>query len=270
MSYLQLRADMRIFYEIDEWTDPWTKPESVVLIHGFTECTEAWRAWVPHLGRRYRVIRFDQHGFGQSSPVTSTSAFTTAGFVDTAARIITDLAGGAAHVIGAKSGGLIAIELARLRPKLVNTITLASTPLAPPQPHQWLQHMETHGVRSWAQETMPPRLGSSMPEAGMQWWIDLMGRTAIETARAYMQWVSNIDVGATLHEVKCPALVLTTKSPRRAYSRSDVDIYRERLPHAQIVAMPGDGYHVAATTPDECARVTLEFLAGYSYSATRE
>ncbi|MNC93057.1 hypothetical protein D3C83_95980 [compost metagenome] len=76
-----------------------------------------------------------------------------------------------------------------------------------------------------------------------------------------MRWVSSIDVGATLGEVRCPALVLTTSQPRRAYSRSDIDLYRERLPHAQIVALAGDGYHVAASYPDECARAMLEFLA---------
>ena len=88
-----------------------------------------------------------------------------------------------------------------------------------------------------------------------------MGSTRIETARAYMRWVSNIDVGATLHEVKCQVLVLTTESPRRAYSRSDIDLYSEKLPRAEIVALPVDGYHVGATAPDECARITLEFLA---------
>ena len=38
-------------------------------------------------------------------------------------------------------------------------------------------------------------------------------------------------------------------------------IYREKLPHAEIVALPVDGYHVGATDPDECARIALEFLA---------
>jgi pimeloyl-ACP methyl ester carboxylesterase len=264
MPHLNLNPDTRLYYEIDDWTDPWATSETVVLIHGFTESTEAWRAWVPHLGRRYRVIRFDQPGFGRSSAVTSETVFTTESFVDAAARVITDIGGGAAHVVGAKSGGLVAIELARLRPALVRTITLASVPLAPPQPSQWLEHMEAHGVRSWAKETMPPRLGSRMPAEGIEWWIDLMGSTAIETARAYMRWVSGIDVGATLHEVSCPALVLTTTTPRRAYSRSDIDVYRERLPHARIVALPGDGYHVGASDPDECARITRKFIAAHA------
>jgi 3-oxoadipate enol-lactonase len=260
MPYLTIN-DCKLFYEIDDYTDPWSAPETVLLIHGFTESTPAWRAWVPHLARRYRVIRFDQLGFGQSGPVENDHAFTTARFVEHAAQIITQLGGGAAHVAGAKSGGLVAIELARLKPALVKTLTLASVPLDPPQPGNWLAHMEAHGVKSWARETMPPRLGTSMPPEGFEWWVNLMGATRIETARAYMHWVGNIDVGATLNEVKCPALVLTTESPRRAYSRSDIDVYREKLPQAQIVALPVDGYHVGATAPDDCARAMLAFLA---------
>ena len=254
-------STLHLNQQVDDWTDPWTAAESVLLIHGFAERIEAWRAWVPLLGRRYRVLRYDQPGFGDSSPVTSEDAFSTELFVDAAASTIERLGGGRAHVIGAKSGGLIAIELARRKPQLVRSLTLASVPLDAPQPKGWLETMETNGVRQWAADTMPPRLGSAMPPAGMQWWIDLMGGTAIETARAYMRWVSGLDIGATLHEVKCPALVLTTSAPRRAYSRSDLEVYRQKLPHAEIVALPGDGYHVAASYPEECARVVLDFLA---------
>lgn len=261
VPYLQLNSDVRIHYEVNEWTDPWSTPEAIVLIHGFAERTDAWRPWVPLLARDYCVIRYDQPGFGESSPVASVDAFSTQGFVDAAAAVVEQLAGGSAHVIGAKSGGLIAIELARTRPALVKTLTLASVPLEPPQPDQWLSHMETHGLRSWAEQTMAPRLGSSMPPAGVEWWVDLMGRTAIETARAYMRWVSSLDVGATLHEVTRPTLVLTTSAPRRAYSRSDVEVYRERLPHANIVALPGDGYHVAASYPDACVNAVKDFIA---------
>ena len=261
MPYIDFTPSTRLHYQLDHWTAPWTHPDAILMIHGFAERTDAWRAWVPALGKRYRVIRYDQPGFGLSTPATDDTIFTTEGFVDAAALLIRELAGGSAHVIGAKSGGLIAIELARTRPALVKTLTLASTPLEPPQPSNWLAHMETQGLRSWAQETMAPRLGSGVPPEGVEWWIDLMGRTSIETARAYMRWVSSIDVGATLHEVKCPTLVLTTTSPRRAYSRSDVDVYREKLPHARVVALPGDGYHVAASYPDACAQAMLDFLS---------
>ena len=47
---------------IDDHTDPWTRPETVLFVHGFTECTEAWRAWVGHqtmLINEYRLSTID-------------------------------------------------------------------------------------------------------------------------------------------------------------------------------------------------------------------
>jgi pimeloyl-ACP methyl ester carboxylesterase len=259
MAHIQL-ADARLYCEIDDYTDPWRTPPTVLMIHGFTESTPAWLRWVPGLARDFRVIRYDQLGFGQSAPVENEHAFSTQRFVDHAAQLIERLGNGRAHVIGAKSGGLVAIELARLRPECVASITLASVPLDPPQPATWLAHMEQHGVTSWARDTMPPRLGSSVSSKAFEWWVNLMGATRIETARAYMRWVSSIDVGATLDQVTCPVLILKTESPRRAYSRGDTGVYERKLPQAKIVALPVDGYHVGATHPDECARITREFL----------
>lgn len=264
VPYLELSPGERLFYEIDDYTDAWKQPETVVMIHGFTENTDAYRAWVPHLARNYRVIRFDQLGFGKSSAVADDFTFTNELLVDNVVRVINELAGAPVHVVGAKSGGLVAIELAAMRPDRVKTITLASTPLDAPQPQAWIAHMEKHGMRSWARMTMPPRLGTSMPPRGIDWWVDMMGRTALSTARVYLRWVSTIDVAQDLDRVKCPALVLATTTPRRAYSKTDVELYQERLPHAEIAAIPVDGYHVSGTAPDECARITLAFLKKYT------
>ena len=67
MPYLDL-PDCKLHYLVDDHTDPWTKAETVLFVHGFTECTDAWRAWVPHVSRHYRVLRIDQRGFGLSTP----------------------------------------------------------------------------------------------------------------------------------------------------------------------------------------------------------
>ena len=43
------------------WCDASVSPgsgrQTVLLIHGFAETGEAWRPWVPHLARDYRVLR---------------------------------------------------------------------------------------------------------------------------------------------------------------------------------------------------------------------
>src|SRR3989304_5365632 len=68
MPYLEVQ-DCKLFYQIDDHTDPWTSPETVLFVHGFTESTEAWRAWVPHFSRGYRVGRIAQRGFGRGKPI---------------------------------------------------------------------------------------------------------------------------------------------------------------------------------------------------------
>lgn len=45
MPYLELE-DCKLFYTVDDHTDPWTRPDSVLFVHGFTENTDAWRQWV--------------------------------------------------------------------------------------------------------------------------------------------------------------------------------------------------------------------------------
>lgn len=258
MPFLDLPPNLRMYYEIDDWTDAWMRPQSVLLIHGFTENVTAWRGWVPHLARDYRVLRFDQRGFGQSGAVPADFRFTTDLLVDDVVRVINALAGEPVHVVAGKSGGICACRLAATRPDLVRTLTLASCPLLPPQADGWLDHMDTLGMRSWARSTMDGRLGSAMPRRGIDWWVDMMGATAVSTAHAYLRWVGSIDVRPDLPKIACPTLVLTTESKRR--SEAELNAYREGLARGEFVKIPVDGYHAAGTAPDASARATLAFM----------
>ena len=90
MPYLE-SPDANLFYRVDDHTDPWTKPETVLFVHGFTETHEAWHAWVPHFSRRYRMVRIDQRGFGRSGPVAKDFPLSTELFVDDLVRLINHL-----------------------------------------------------------------------------------------------------------------------------------------------------------------------------------
>jgi 3-oxoadipate enol-lactonase len=258
MPYLDLPPDLNLYYEIDDYTDAWRKPESVLLVHGANENIDAWRAWVPHLSRQYRVIRIDQRGFGKSGAVPDGFTYTTDLFVDDFVRVINRLSDDAVHVVGGKSGGINVIKLAATRPDLVKTLTLASTPILPPKAHGWVDHMQGQGMRSWVRSTMRKRLGSAMPERGIDWWVDLMGSTALSTMQAYLQWVGTIDVRPDLAHIKCPVLVITTESPYR--DKAEVEAYRKHIRNLELKVMATDGYHAAGAEPDNSARATLEFM----------
>jgi len=266
MPYLDL-PDCKLFYTIDDHTDPWTRPDSVVFVHGFTENTEAWRAWVPHFSRRYRVIRYDQRGFGRSGPVAKDFVLTTELYVSDLARLIQQVADEPVHVIGGKSGGISVLMLAATRPELVKSITLSCCPVTAPQADGWLEEMQRAGVRSWAKRTQRERMGNQMPESGIDWWSDMMGATALSTAHAYLRWVSTIDIREDIKRIRCPALVIGTDTARRG--RSVFESWQKTIPNSELAILPIDGYHAAGTDPDGTARVTLDFL-GRQGSVNRE
>ena len=261
MPYLELQ-NCRLYYTIDDHTDAWTRPATVLFVHGFTENTEAWRGWVPHFSRRYRMMRIDQRGFGQSGAVAKDFPLTTALYVDDLARVIRQVADGTAHVVGGKSGGISVMMLAATHPELVKTVTVICSPVTPPKAQGWVEEMERDGVRSWARRTQRDRLGSRMSEAGIEWWSDLMGKTAVSTCHAYLRWVGAIDIRGDIRRIRCPTLVIGTDTARRG--RAEFEGWQKTIPNSELAILPIDGYHAAGTDPDATARVTLEFIARHS------
>ena len=98
-----------------------------------------------------------------------------------------------------------------------------------------------------------------MPPRGVDWWVDLMGQTAVSTGHAYVRWVGGVDLNSELKNVRAPTLVIANDTPRR--SIKEFEAYQKKIPHSELVQINVDGYHTAAVAPDECARATLDFLA---------
>lgn len=261
MPYLELPRDFRLFYKIDDWTDSWTRPETVLLVHGFPETHEAWRAWVPYLARKYRLIRIDVRGFGNNAPVPENFNFSTELFVDDLVRVINHVAGEPVHVAGIKSGGIMVVKLAAMRPDLVKTITVMAPPVVAVPAEGWVDHIKEHGMRSWARFSNPPRFGNSMSPRALDWWIDMYGSAPVSTVLPYLTWAGGNDIRGDLEHIKCPTLVVRSKTPRR--STSELDAYN-RIPKVEYAVIPVEGYHAAGIDPDACARATLEFLGRHS------
>ena len=58
----------RLFYRVDDFTDPWTRAPTVLLLHPGMGSSQRLFGWVPHLARHYRVVRPDTRGHGRSEP----------------------------------------------------------------------------------------------------------------------------------------------------------------------------------------------------------
>ena len=253
-----------LFYTVDDFTDPWRGADAVVMLHGNAESGEAWRAWVPHLARHYKVVRVDTRGFGRSAPMPADFPWTTDVMVVDLAHVTANLGLKKFHVVAAKLGGTFALHFAAARPELVQSLCVIGVPASPGQAFSaslpgWVAEMENQGVRSWAASTMRARLGSQVSDAHMNWWSDFMGATALSSQRGFMKMVATLDVAPDLPHIRCPTLVVTsTASPM--WSVEGTQAWQKQIPRSEFVVLESDSYHIAGSEPDEVAPRVRAFI----------
>ena len=128
MPVMQIAADLEMHYLIDDYTDPWREPATILLLHGNAESGAVWYGWVPHLARRFRVVRPDMRGFGDSTPMPRDFPWTLDVVIDDFIRLMDMLGVERFHLVGAKIGGTIARAFAARHPERVLTLTVVGTP----------------------------------------------------------------------------------------------------------------------------------------------
>ena len=255
-------SDMEMHYEVDDYTDPWTKPETILMLHGNAESALAWTAWVPHLARRYRVVRPDRRGFGQSTAMPADFPWTFDVLIDDHIRLMDTLGIERFHLVSAKWGGTLARVFAARRPDRVLTLTVAGTPAAA-RPGgdvipKLVEEFKTRGIEDWVKRTMGLRLGSKFPPEAVQYWIDFMSRAPVSTLIGF-QPINYADISDEVANIRCPTLVITTEGSGLA-SIEENRAWQERIPNSRLLVLPGDSYHVALTDADRCAEATVGFI----------
>ena len=258
-------ADLSMHYEVDDFADPWIRPQAVLLLHGNAESGLAWYGWVPKLARHYRVVRPDMRGFGQSTAMPADYPWTLDRLIDDFSALMDELGVARFHLVGAKIGGTIARAFAARRPNRLVTLTLVGTP--PPlrvgaaeRVPDLVREFQTRGVEQWARQSMAGRLGSSFPPEGVKWWCGFMGRTAVSTQLGFMATIACADIRADVPQISCPTLVITTERSGLG-SVEEMRAWQRQISDSELLVLPGDSYHVAATHADAASDATLDFIA---------
>jgi len=215
MPTLSVSPAVDIFYQVDDFTDSWRKPETILLCHGNNESHLAWYGWVPHLARHYLVVRPDMRGFGDSTPMARDFPWTLDVVIDDYLKLMDHLGIKRFHLVGAKIGGVIGRAFAARHADRVHTLTVVGSP--PPVRADAAtraargKEVEELGIEHWARRSMGARLGSAFPKAGVEWWIKYMGRTAISTEAGFAATINFSDISADVANIRCPMLVITTQ-----------------------------------------------------------
>jgi 3-oxoadipate enol-lactonase len=275
MPDFRIDDELTLHAEIDDFTDPWSDAEAIVLLHGLAESGAAWFAWVPALSRRFRVIRPDLRGFGASSrpPAPREYAWSPRAFSDDVLRLLDVLGVERTHVVGARLGSTVAAQLAADHPDRVLSLSLVSglmqashirglTPDGATTPvplADSARQLEENGVRAWASSSQRARIGSGVSDGQVEWWTDLMAQSDAPVAASVLAVASQLDLSGSLPAIRVPTFVLAAEESS-VQPLEATRAWAALIPDARIETVRGDSPHLAALYPDECARRVLAFI----------
>lgn len=265
MPTAETAPGIKVHYTVDDFTDPWSPAPTIVFIHGLAESGEAFRPFVPALSRHARVVRMDLRGYGRSPAMPADHPWRFDALVEDVAALIGALGVPKVHLVGGKIGGTIALAVAARHPALIDRLAVLGAPaslrdMASLTPG-WRAQIARVGVPAWVRATNGGRMGSRMTPAQLEWWAQMMGRTAPSTLEGFLQMVPTVDVREEVSRITAPTLVVTTTGSGLG-SVETVRGWQERIPGSRLEVIESDSYHVAASNADEVADLVGAFLLG--------
>jgi len=263
MPTAHLPGDLLMHYDDDNFTDPWSRSETVILHHGNAKNARLWYAWVPLLARDFRVVRVDARGFGRSSVPAPGYAWSLEGFATDLSRLMDHLGIDKAHLIGETIGGTIALQFASQFPDRLHTVTTCTSPYKFRGIQTYLDYYElvkTRGVEAWVRQTAHRRLEAGVSDPRHQeWYIQQMSQTAQHVVLETLAYLATVDLTPVLPRIKTPALVLVGErsamnTPDRAQSLAAL------LPRGRLVEVPGASGYVQHSAPEQCVAIWRDFV----------
>jgi 3-oxoadipate enol-lactonase len=237
-----------LFYRDDWFGEPWRKPEAAVLIHGNDESSIVWFGWVPRMGQEFRLIRPDLPGFGRSR-IPAGFEWSLPSLATFVARVLDNAGVESAHIIGAKTGGAIAMQFAADYPGRTRTLAVASGPAS------------VINIASRSKVPQLDRLGSTASKEMVEYWNEMFAAAPQEAAKGLNTALSKFDLArdGVLQRITAPTLVITAdRSVLQSVEK--VRQYQLSIPKSRLVVLHSDAYHIAAANADECVTNVLAFI----------
>ncbi|MEO7727062.1 MAG: alpha/beta hydrolase [Burkholderiales bacterium] len=260
-SFWQASDGTTLHYLADDYTDPWTQPETLVLIHPGMGSALRLYAWVPHLARGYRVIRPDIRGHGKSQPALD-KPLTNERLARDLIELLDHLKCERAHVIGASAGGIIAMHAAlRFPERFASLGVYAATPgINPERPAKgnWLARVAQGGVRNFLTETMHDRIGDASP-AHQKWFLDTAEGVTPEYLGRFVPLMASEYFPEKLSAIACPTLMVVP-DPDPMVEAHEYEGMRRYLRNCRYVSIKGPGHSMVGEIPDRCAQEARRFL----------
>lgn len=251
-----------IAYYIDDFTDPWKQPQTLFLLHSAMSSARRLYAMVPHLARKYRVVRMDLRGHGNSEVPASDLPLTLERLTQDLIELLDHLRIEKAHFLGVAGGGYLAQQVAIHHPERVLSILLfASKPgLKHSQAASWIPQIERKGLRAFLAETISDRFPPEYAnQAQIDWFLDEVLRNDPAFVKRFILHMTTRYWMDDVARIKCPTLIVAPGAEPIGDGAAYGEMQR-LIPSSELVVYEGGRHNIGDYLPDRCAADALNFL----------
>lgn len=264
MSFIPIN-DARTYYEIHG-----EGPETIMLAHGLLMNHHMFDGQVEAFRNRYRCIRFDFRGHGNSE--ITPYGYDMESLTDDTAKLIRELNEQPCHFLGFSMGGFVGLRLAIQYPELLRSLVLVDTS-ADPEPKMNIPKYKLMNIAArWlgagavAGRVLPIMFSKSFlsnpgrAEERQRWrkFIEEM-----DPRGAYRAVNGVIDREGVIDEVDritMPVLILVGEQDRATPPEKSRRMH-ERIPNSELATIPGSGHATPIEKPADVNRAIDRFLS---------
>jgi (E)-2-((N-methylformamido)methylene)succinate hydrolase len=241
--------------------------DPLVLIQGVGASLEVWDGVAARLRDRYRVVRYDQRGHGQSDKASG--PYTVEVFSNDLRALLDAFAIERAHVAGHSLGGLVAQSFALDYPARLRKLALISTVAGRTEE-------ERRRVEERLAMVATGIAGDHFRASLDRWFTDEFRAANPKLLEAYAarnqandpacyaaayRVLAETDLAARLHEITAETLVMTGEHDQGSNPRM-ARLMHERIAGSTLRILPVLRHSILVEAPDMVASVLGDFLDG--------
>jgi 3-oxoadipate enol-lactonase len=207
---------------------------------------------MPRMGQELRVLRPDLPGLGRSR-IPAGFEWSLPSLASFVAHVLDKAGADSAHIIGAKAGGLIAMQFASDYPARTRTLSVVHLAAAV------TNERAVASVPSFAPQR--DRLGSAASKEMVDYWENMFATAPDIPTKGLLAAASKSDLARddVVQRIKAPTLIMTADRGQ-SQSVENARRYQMLIPNSRLAVLQSDGYHIAASNADECVTNVLAFI----------
>jgi 3-oxoadipate enol-lactonase len=252
---------LKLAYYIDDFTDPWRNADTVLLLHAAMGNSRRWFQWVPPLARRYRVVRLDLRGHGNSEIPKPAADFSLALLMSDALALLDLVGADRAHIVGNSAGGYVSQQLAINHPDRVKSLALfGSTPgLKNSRAPTWIPKIKGMGLKQFLADTIDERFDSAADPDLVKWFIQQAGSNDPAFIARFVLHMSSHDFMDQISAIKAPTLIVAAGKEKIGHASA----YREmnqRIAGSELVYYDTAAHNICDGYATRCVEDLMMFL----------